>query len=90
MRGLLKASRAKGVDATGMKLNISELRENMIVYTINDGVGHYTVINGITSDTVKLADPGLGNIEMNIEEFTEIYSGYALVINDPKCLGMYM
>jgi predicted double-glycine peptidase len=67
-----------------MKLNISELRENMIAYTINDGTGHYTVINGITNDTVKLADPGLGNIEMNIEEFAEIYSGYALVINDPN------
>jgi len=84
MQGLLEASRAKGVNATGMKLNISELRENMIAYTINDGTGHYTVINGITNDTVKLADPGLGNIEMNIEEFAEIYSGYALVINDPN------
>ncbi|AAB85810.1 MULTISPECIES: cysteine peptidase family C39 domain-containing protein [Methanothermobacter] len=52
--------------------------------TINDGTGHYTVINGITNDTVKLADPSLGNIEMNIEEFAEIYSGYALVINDPN------
>jgi len=84
MQGLVEAARAKGVNATGMKLNISELRENMIAYTINDGTGHYTVINGITNDTVKLADPSLGNIEMNIEKFTEIYSGYALVINDPN------
>jgi len=52
--------------------------------TINDGMGHYTVINGITNDTIKLADPSLGNIEMNIEEFTEIYSRYTLVINDPN------
>jgi len=50
--------------------------------TINDGTGHYTVINGITNDTVKLADPRLGNIEMSIDEFAEIYSGYALVISD--------
>ncbi|WP_269899704.1 C39 family peptidase [Methanothermobacter thermautotrophicus] len=84
MQGLLEASRAKGVNATGMKLNISELRENMIAYTINDGTGHYTVINGITNDTIKLADPSLGNIEMNIEEFAEIYSGYTLVIKDPN------
>jgi len=52
--------------------------------TIKDGRGHYTVINEITNDTVKLADPSLGNIEMNIEEFAEIYSGYALIINDPN------
>ena len=84
MQGLLEASRAKGVNATGMKLNISELKENMIAYTINDGMGHYTVINEITNETIKLADPSLGNIEMNIEEFTEIYSGYTLVIKDPN------
>ncbi|WP_370004862.1 C39 family peptidase [Methanothermobacter sp. KEPCO 2] len=82
MQGLLEAARAKGMNATGMKLNISELTENMIAYTINDGTGHYTVINGITNDTIKLADPSLGDIEMNIEEFAEIYSGYTLVIND--------
>ncbi|MDI6841392.1 MAG: cysteine peptidase family C39 domain-containing protein [Methanothermobacter wolfeii] len=82
MQGLLEASMAKGMNATGMKLNISELTENMIAYTINDGTGHYTVINGITNDTIKLADPSLGDIEMNIEEFAEIYSGYTLVIND--------
>ncbi|MDI6703057.1 C39 family peptidase [Methanothermobacter sp. KEPCO 2] len=84
MQGLLEASMAKGMNATGMKLNISELTENMIAYTINDGTGHYTVINEITNDTIKLADPSLGNIEMNIEEFAEIYSGYTLVINDPN------
>lgn len=60
MQGLLEASRAKGVNATGMKLNISELRENMITYTTNDGMEHYTVINEITSDTVKLAYQALG------------------------------
>ena len=80
MQGLLEASRAKGMNANGMKLNISELKENMIAYTINDGMGHYTVINEITNETIKLADPSLGNIEMNIEEFAEIYSRYTLVI----------
>ncbi|MGB9869792.1 cysteine peptidase family C39 domain-containing protein, partial [Methanothermobacter sp.] len=37
----------------------------------NDGMGHYTVINEITNDTIKLADPSLGNIEMNIEKFAK-------------------
>ena len=60
MQGLLEAARAMGVNATGMKLNISELRENMITYTTNDGMEHYTVINEITSDTVKLAYQALG------------------------------
>jgi len=82
MQGLVEAARARGMNAAGMRLSISELMENMIAYTISGGVGHYTVINDITGDIVKLADPSLGNIEMSIDEFAEIYSGYALVISD--------
>ncbi|WP_432703681.1 C39 family peptidase [Methanothermobacter thermautotrophicus] len=84
MQGLLEAARAMGMNATGMRLSISELRANMIAYTISDGIGHYTVINEITGDTVKLADPSLGNIEMSIDDFAQIYSGNALVITAPK------
>lgn len=67
MQSFLEAAKAKGMNATGMKLNISELRENMI--TINDGMGHYTIIREITNDTVKLADPSLGNIELRLQDF---------------------
>ena len=80
MQGLLEAAKAKGVNMTGMKLNITELHENMIAYTMSDGVGHYTLIREVNNETVKLADPTMGNIEMSLEEFQEIYTGYALII----------
>ncbi|MFB2622944.1 cysteine peptidase family C39 domain-containing protein [Methanothermobacter marburgensis] len=61
-----------------MKLNITELRGNMIAYTVSDGKGHYTLIREVTSNTVKLADPTQGNIEIPLEEFQKIYTGYTL------------
>lgn len=81
MQGLVEAAKAKGVNAVGMKLGINELKENMIVHLMKDGEGHYAVVKEITANTIKLADPGLGNIELSLEEFREIYTGNALVIN---------
>lgn len=81
MQGLVEAAKAKGVNAVGMKLGINELKENMIVHLMKDGKGHYAVVKEITANTIKLADPGLGNIELSLEEFREIYTGNALVIN---------
>ncbi|HIH61869.1 MAG TPA: C39 family peptidase [Methanobacteriales archaeon] len=81
MQGLLEAAKAKGVNAVSMKLGISELKENMIVYTMVDGVGHYTIIGEITSDAIKFADPTAGNIKLTLQDSREMYTGYALVIN---------
>ena len=78
MQGLIKAAKAKGVNLIGVKLNITELRGNMITYTVSDGEGHYTLIREVTNNTVKLADPTQGNIEIPLEEFQKIYTGYTL------------
>ena len=78
MQGLIKAAKAKGVNLIGVKLNITELRGNMIAYTVSDGEGHYTLIREVTSNTVKLADPTQGNMEIPLEEFQKIYTGYTL------------
>jgi len=86
MQGLLEAAKAKGVNMTGMKLNITELHENMIAYTMSDGVGHYTLIREVNNETVKLADPTMGNIEMSLEEFQEIYT----VITPQVCFHSFI
>lgn len=79
MQGLIEAARAKGVKLTGMKLNITELGENMIVHLTINGTDHYSLITAITQNTIKLADPTQGNIELSLKEFQRIYSGYALL-----------
>jgi len=45
---------------------------------------HYSVVREVTENSVRLADPSLGNIEMSREKFSEIFSGNVLVITDPN------
>jgi len=84
MHGLAQAARSKGLSAAGMKLSTDELRPNNIIHVIKDGTPHYSVVREVTENSVKLADPSIGNIEMTREKFNEIYSGYALVITNPN------
>jgi len=84
MHGLAQAARSKGLSAAGMKLSTDELRPNNIVHVILDGTPHYSVIKEVTNESVRLADPSLGNIELTREKFNEIYTGNALVITNPN------
>ncbi len=81
MYGLVEAARAKGVNAVAMKLSTDELKTNTIIHLIMDGEAHYSFLKEINEDNVLLADPSLGNIELDKEEFNRIYTGYALIIN---------
>jgi len=67
-----------------MRLSIDELRPDMIVHVIKDGTPHYSVVREVTENSVRLADPSLGNIELTREKFNEIYTGNALVITNPN------
>ena len=80
MYGLAQAAHAKGVQAIWIKLSVNELKENDIVFLNISGDTHYSVVKEITNESVKLADPNLGNIEMDIDNFNEVYSNDTLVI----------
>ncbi|MBM4240974.1 MAG: C39 family peptidase [Euryarchaeota archaeon] len=84
MYGLVEAAKAKGFNGVGMKLLVDDLKPNNIVFVTIDGGPHYSVVREVTNESVKLADPSLGNIEMSREDFTAAYSGNALVITDPN------
>ena len=45
---------------------------------------HYAVIKEINSETVKIADSSAGNIEIDLEEFSKVFSGKVLSISLPK------
>jgi len=83
MHGMAQAAKAKGLSAAGMKISTDELRPNNIVHVTIDGTPHYSVVREVTENSVKLADPSLGNIELTREKFSEIYTGNALVMEAP-------
>ncbi|MDP3622939.1 MAG: NosD domain-containing protein [Methanobacteriaceae archaeon] len=78
--GLIQAAQKKNLIAKGLKLNWSELRTNNIVVLTIDGNTHFSIMTQISNNTVYLADTSLGNIEMTLEKFNEIYTGNALVV----------
>ncbi|MEN4006209.1 MAG: C39 family peptidase [Methanobacteriaceae archaeon] len=82
MYGLARAAHAKGVSATGMRLSIDDLKRNHIVHVVLNGTPHYSVVREVSENSVRLADPSLGNIVMTREEFNEIYTGHTLVISN--------
>jgi len=84
MYGLAEAAKTKGLNAVGMKLSVDDLKPNNIVFITVDGGPHYSVVREVTENSVLLADPSLGNIEISKEKFSEVYSGNALVITDPN------
>ena len=80
--GLVHAAQSKGLNATGMLLSVDQLKPNYIVLLITANGLHYSVITNITNTTVYLADSSFGNINITLEDFTAIYSGYALIITN--------
>jgi len=73
MYGLMQAAQAKGVNATGMKLSINKLKKNDIIFLNIGGSVHYSVINEVAVNSVKLADPIFRNIVVSKKIFARIY-----------------
>jgi hypothetical protein len=79
---LKTAALAKGATAVGAILDIDQLRSNYIIVLSINGINHFVVVQNITDTTAYLFDPDLGNIEMTMDKFNELYTGYALVISN--------
>ena len=78
----MQSARDKGVNAIGIKLSQDNLKKNDIVFLNISGNTHYSVVKEVTNESVKLADPSLGNIEIPKKQFEKVYSGYSLIISD--------
>ncbi|MDP3610480.1 MAG: cysteine peptidase family C39 domain-containing protein, partial [Rubrivivax sp.] len=77
---MIQLANEKGLIAKGVNLTINNLKQDNIVYLIINGEGHFSVIKNITNGIVYLADPSLGNIEMDLDEFEIIFSGKTVII----------
>ncbi|EKQ53243.1 MAG: parallel beta-helix repeat (two copies) [Methanobacterium sp. Maddingley MBC34] len=81
MWGLAQAANRTGLTAKGFIINdTSQLKTDYIVVLNINGVYHYNIIRNITNTTVYLTDPNLGDIEMSLDKFKELFTGYVLVV----------
>ena len=82
MYGLVHAAQIKGLNAKGVMLPVDQLESGNIVLLTVDGLYHFSVIKSINGTTVYLADSAFGNINMTLDNFTAMYSGYVLIITN--------
>lgn len=59
---------------------LTKLSGPILVYVEPDDYRHFAILRGTVDGRVYLADPSRGNISMPIEEFTEEWSGKALIL----------
>ncbi|MHB9038245.1 MAG: DUF1573 domain-containing protein [Armatimonadota bacterium] len=78
--GLMNASKAKGLQAIGMKIGLDELatfRGPAIAHLWDN---HFVVVEPGEADTIKVIDPPAEPQSMKKEDFKKAYSGFALLV----------
>ena len=85
--GLKEAADWYGVSAAAVRLTVDQLKANYLVVLDIEGTNHFEVILNITDTTVYLFDPNLGNIEMSLGKFNELYTGVAMIFNEAAPAG---
>ena len=86
MAGLYKAVQAKGLDAVGMEITLEDLSKVKIPVIVFLWGGHFEVIDRFEKDRVRIIGPDDESKWISKTEFSNNYSGMALLISKDKKL----
>ncbi|WP_293788223.1 peptidase domain-containing ABC transporter [uncultured Pedobacter sp.] len=70
-RGILEAARDIGLDATGIKINIEELKNIPLPAVLHWRKNHFVVLYNISRNKFHIADPGKGILTYGQREFSD-------------------
>ena len=77
-KNVVKAARAYGLDAKGLRMEPSELRKVDLPVIIHWNFNHFVVLNGFKKDRAVINDPARGTVEVTPEEFDKSFTGIVL------------
>lgn len=69
-RGILEAARDIGLDATGVRITIEELKNVPLPVILHWRKNHFVVLHKISGSKFYLADPGKGFLTYELDEFS--------------------
>ncbi len=74
--GIADAAEQIGFRATGVKINIGQLREAVLPIILHWGQNHFVVLHKIKKNKYTIADPAKGMLTYNEKEFLEYWYSY--------------
>lgn len=80
LSGLYRAVKAKGLQAVGVKIGLSELSGLDVVAIAHLWGNHFVVVERGDTDAVKVTDPPREPRLIPLRDFAESYSGFALLV----------
>lgn len=81
-RNILRAARAYGLEASGYRLEVEEIKGMEFPVIIHWNFNHFVVLNGFKKNCAVLNDPGRGTVEVPMEVFDKSFTGIALVFKE--------
>jgi len=88
-----EAANEIGIISKGYKIDeidkLYEIEKPFISQIVQNNYHHFVVIYKIKNDKVTIMDPAKGMIKMSIKEFSQISTGYILILEPFKKLPIY-
>jgi NHLM bacteriocin system ABC transporter peptidase/ATP-binding protein len=75
---VVKAARAYGLDAKGLKLDLAEAFQTPTPYVAYWGFNHFVVVEGFAGTHAYINDPASGPRKVGLEEFSQSFTGVGL------------
>lgn len=78
-RNILLAARSYGLEASGYRLEVEDIKQQEFPLIIHWNFNHFVVLNGFKKDYAILNDPARGTVRVPLEEFDKSFTGIALM-----------
>ncbi|OQA07864.1 MAG: Lactococcin-G-processing and transport ATP-binding protein LagD [Firmicutes bacterium ADurb.Bin373] len=77
-RNILMAARHYGLEASGYRFEVEDIRQQEFPLIIHWNFNHFVVLNGFKKNCAVLNDPARGTVQVSLEEFDKSFTGIAL------------